>query len=107
VKRGGNLKRTRLNPIGKRSRLRDKEWKVNRALAMERANGQCEMTGSNVGRCPKAATEVHHRLPTGRGGSHDLSNLLAVCSEGHRWIHAHPTVSYELGWLISGYEEAR
>jgi hypothetical protein len=108
VKRSALIRRTPLRAIGKRSRLRDPEWKLNRKLAMERAGWRCEFDGMSTAwgrgsRCPYNATVVHHRLPTSGGGGHDPSNLLALCHEHHRWIHDHPTVSYENGWLISRY----
>lgn len=44
------------------------------------------------------ATEVHHR--SGRGEHFlNVDSWLAVCHECHAWIHAHPAVSYERGWL--------
>jgi 5-methylcytosine-specific restriction endonuclease McrA len=108
VKRSSLSRRTPLRAIGKRSRLRDKEWKVNRALAMERAGGQCEYDHpgrirDEPWRCHRAAVHVHHLLPSSAGGSHRPSNLRALCLEHHDFIHAHPTVSYENGWLISRY----
>jgi 5-methylcytosine-specific restriction endonuclease McrA len=114
MKRTPLIRRAPLRAIGKRSRLRDKEWKVNRALAMERAGGRCELESTlyttpdldvvcGSHRCRGTATEVHHRLPTSGGGKHDLDNLLALCGDCHRHIHKYPTVSYENGWLISRY----
>jgi 5-methylcytosine-specific restriction endonuclease McrA len=105
VKRSPISRRTPLRAIGKRSRLRDKEWKVNRALTMERAEGRCERQLSPAGwsRCSNTARVVHHILPSSAGGTHARSNLMALCVECHDFIHAHPTVSYENGWLISRY----
>jgi 5-methylcytosine-specific restriction endonuclease McrA len=106
MKRSALSRRTPLRAIGKRSRLRDKEWKVNRALAMERAGGVCEYDGlvdQGYWRCAAAAVHVHHLLPSSAGGSHSITNLRALCVEHHDFIHAHPTVSYENGWLISRY----
>jgi 5-methylcytosine-specific restriction endonuclease McrA len=111
MKRTPLSRRTPLRAIGKRSRLRDKEWKVNRALAMERAGGVCEYDSAvhhprhdfGSWRCSARAVHVHHRLPTSAGGKHDLANLRALCVEHHDFIHIHPTVSYENGWLISRY----
>jgi HNH endonuclease len=42
----------------------------------------------------------HHRLRRGQGGTNDLSNLLALCEEDHKRVHAYPTLSYDRGWLL-------
>ena len=33
------------------------------------------------------ATEVHHIVPISRGGTHEDSNLMALCHKCHAWIH--------------------
>lgn len=95
--------RKRVNPIGKRSRLRSDEWTENRAAVMERCGGQCEyfIDGTSAfAHCTARATQVHHRLPTSQGGGHDLDNLVALCSPHHLHIHAWPEKSYAAGWLV-------
>lgn len=32
--------------------------------------------------------EIHHKLPLSQGGTHDRSNLVALCKECHARIHA-------------------
>ena len=32
--------------------------------------------------------EIHHKLPLSQGGTHDRSNLMALCKECHARIHA-------------------
>jgi hypothetical protein len=116
VKRTPLSRRTPLRAIGKRSRLRDKEWKVNRALAMELAGGVCEYDRVPDGhwgpdgrpvwpyrKCCLPAVHVHHRLPSSAGGSHSITNLAALCEFHHSYIHANPTAHYASGWLISRY----
>lgn len=44
----------------------------------------------------------HHRLARSRGGKHEPSNCLYVCSACHDWIHSHPAESYANGWMIRG-----
>jgi hypothetical protein len=46
-----------------------------------------------------AATEVHHRR--GRVGTLLLDERywLAVCHDCHGWIHNHPALAYEYGWM--------
>lgn len=36
--------------------------------------------------CGRPAAEVHHVIPLTQGGSHDLSNLRAICAGCHRRI---------------------
>lgn len=54
-------------------------------------------------RCPvfpqKKVTEVHHK--SGRLGALllDQTHWVAVSSEGHRWIHAHPELARKAGLL--------
>lgn len=43
--------------------------------------------------------ETHHILPRSHGGTHDLENLVVLCSLGHRYVHEHPAEAYELGLL--------
>ena len=51
------------------------------------------------------ATEVHHT--NGREGErlNDQEYWLAVSSEGHRFIHLNPEISYEQGWITKDYYE--
>jgi hypothetical protein len=51
-------------------------------------------------RCTGRAQVRHHRLPRSQGGTDDPSNLLDICDAEHRWLHAHPAVAYERGWLL-------
>ena len=33
--------------------------------------------------------EIHHKKPLSEGGTHDRSNLIALCKSCHSSIHAH------------------
>ena len=61
-----------------------------------RSGGWCE---ASTERCTFRAVHVHHRLMRSHGGKHEADNLLHVCHSCHLEIHAHPTRSYERGWL--------
>lgn len=52
--------------------------------------------------CTFRAVHPHHVLPRGMGGGsdHDPDQGLACCDFCHRWVHAHPTESYDKGWLL-------
>jgi 5-methylcytosine-specific restriction protein A len=70
-----------------------------RRIVHARSGGRCE------GCRGEPATEMHHRLPRGQGGSHDPRkglpcNALHLGPKCHRWAETnHPQV-YELGWKI-------
>lgn len=61
-----------------------------------RSRGICE-AATEV--CTGTAVHQHHKQ--GRGAQlNNASLILDVCRECHDYIHAHPTESYEHGWLI-------
>jgi hypothetical protein len=61
-----------------------------------RSGGWCEI---NHPLCDGNARHMHHVLLRAQGGKHEASNLLHVCAQGHAFIHANPSLSYEQGWL--------
>ena len=63
-----------------------------------RSGGRCEYDLG--GRCRDPARQMHHKLMRSQGGKHFVENLLHVCVHHHRWIHDHPAMAYELGYLI-------
>jgi len=74
--------------------------KANRQTVQGRAFGRCE-------RCLHATLygHLHHRRPKGLGGSkaadrHDVSNLVYLCPEDHRWAHANPADAEAAGFLV-------
>ena len=57
--------------------------------------------------CLNEPHSVHHRQVKGMGGSKHRdhpANLIVLCGTGttgcHGYVHAHPTVSYRLGYLV-------
>lgn len=70
-----------------------------------RSGGRCELVWTIepehiTVRCPLPATDMHHRLMRSQGGAHTADNLLHLCADHHRHVHAHPAEAYEHGWLI-------
>lgn len=63
---------------------------------IERADGACEVMNFPI--CTGRAGPIHHRKISGR--EHTIENCVHICDACHRWIHAHPADSYELGWLV-------
>ena len=46
------------------------------------------------------STQVHEKLTRARGGDiTDKANCVALCRACHGWIHDHPAVATEEGWL--------
>lgn len=76
----------------------ESEFRRQRPLVFARSGDRCEADVADV--CVRRAHHVHHRLTRARGGSNELSNLLACCWPCHTYIHAHPTEAYERGWML-------
>lgn len=74
-----------------------------RPLVFARAGWVCEARGVLPGRC-ESFLNAHHRLTRGNGGPDTLENLMALCGSGttghHGYVHAHPQIGYDLGFLI-------
>lgn len=71
----------RCDPVPKRYReKRGSGWAQTRfrAAVLKRAGSRCERCGSTVG------VEAHHRVPVTLGGTHDLRNGEALCTDCHR-----------------------
>ena len=88
------MKRT---PLRRVSKKRDTELKEYRKLkaAHLKINPYCEV-------CAKAkATEIHHKLPLGRGGKLcDVTIFLASCRRCHTRIHDNPKWAEENKYLL-------
>lgn len=73
------------------------------ALVQERSQGMCEA------HCGKRASNIHHRRFLGRGGQHNVANLVALCGNGnidgcHGRAHGAGQVPAPEGWAISAWE---
>lgn len=65
-----------------RKRLADAKLAANAVLVRERDGNTCRWCGDPHG------VEVHHIVYRSRGGKHDTSNLICLCAECHREVHA-------------------
>jgi 5-methylcytosine-specific restriction protein A len=63
----------------------DSHWKKIRAAYLT-THPCCENVSEHKTLTP--ATLVHHRLPLKLGGTHDVSNLMALCVNCHERIHS-------------------
>lgn len=66
-------------------------------LVLRRSGGRCE---ARTPVCTEHAVHFHHRILRSKGGRGTIDNCLHVCAACHTWIHGHPKVSYEQGWMI-------
>ena len=78
------------------------EFRKMRLVIRQRSRHQCE---ARTEACVGAGEHIHHRKLRSQGGTNSANNLIDVCTPCHNWIHAHPALSYERGWLIHGYAD--
>ncbi len=104
------MKRSRLNPISKDPKRREKRFVPANVLKAvnERSSGLCERILKNeystdhgfTVKCWKAAMpQPHHILPRSQGGKHTVDNLLDLCFDCHRWAHDNQTKAKAEGIL--------
>ena len=65
-----------------RKRLKDVQLKANSVRVRERDCDRCRVCTATRG------IEVHHVVYRSRRGTHDTSNLVCLCGECHRRVHA-------------------
>lgn len=99
MKRSGPPQRR--TPLKTRSRIKPKVkdrtvWDDTRQAVSFRARGFCEVGADS---CSTLGHEAHHVRMRSQGGSDDPENLLWVCRACHSFIHLHPAISYDRGWL--------
>lgn len=101
LKRKTPLRRT-VKAVGHTERRRETLaaalWRDARDAALERDHYECRALAMFAHECD-GRLEVHHLLRRSQGGTHDLSNLLSLCSVAHQWVHANPADAYRLGLL--------
>jgi len=73
-----------------------------KAEVLTRSRGYCEARAAAD--CTGHFEHRHHRQLR-RHGDHRAVNLLGVCHRCHGYIHAHPAISYVMGWLVKGHED--
>jgi hypothetical protein len=79
-------------------------WATARKNTLERDGYRCW-------RCFGDATDVHHRLRKGMGGTANekikfgSANLISLCRYCHSLIHGNPTHSYAHGWLVHSWHD--
>lgn len=74
-----------------------------REIILRRGGYSCEAP-----HCNGVGTEIHHKLPRGRGANaldkvRETYHLILLCVYHHRQVESERTNAYEDGLLISGY----
>lgn len=64
------------------------DWNSRRKQIMERDEFTCQNCGIQGGSYGNAELHAHHVVPKSRGGSHDVSNLISLCSDCHQTVHS-------------------
>ena len=48
---------------------------------------------------------VHHRMLRSAGSDERACNRVTLCARCHRWVHDHPELALEQGWLTGRYQD--
>ena len=95
------MKRSRLNPVGKKAKREAPGLYAMKLGVHLRAGGMCEASTPS---CPVGVHEgsdVHHRWPSDRDrGVHDPTRCVLLCGPAHLWTHANPSVARLDGLLM-------
>ena len=81
-------------------------WESAKKATLDRDNGNCR-------RCPRRATDVHHRRLRQMGSTkneeilYGLDNLVSLCRKCHDHIHRNPRESYEQGWMVHSWADPK
>jgi hypothetical protein len=90
------------HPAGGRRARFLREFAESKRVVRARSGGRCEVDA--VVDCTGRAEHTHHRLGRVHPRANEPDHLLDVCHVCHAWLHNHPEVSYETGWLLH-YED--
>ena len=80
----------------KRTRRKEGFTPETRQIIERRSGGRCE---ARTPICSGWGQHIHHRKSR-RAGDHSAPNGLHVCRSCHAFIHDHPELSMEKGWII-------
>lgn len=48
---------------------------------------------------------IHHRMLRSAGTDERACNRITLCAYCHKWVHAHPELALEQGWLTGRYQD--
>lgn len=65
-----------------------------------------ERDGNRCARCGAVNDlHVHHRQLRSAGADERACNRVTLCAVCHHWVHYHPGMATEAGWLVSRYDD--
>jgi len=67
------------------------DWNSRRKSVYKRDNHTCQNCGADGGIHANIELHAHHVVPKSRGGTHDVSNLITLCSQCHKTVHSKNT----------------
>jgi len=67
------------------------DWNSRRKSVYERDDHICQNCGTDGGLHTNIELHAHHVVPKSRGGTHDMSNLITLCSQCHKTVHSKNT----------------
>lgn len=86
--------------------VKDKYGRTKRKADVEWAKAVKEKHDYTCQRCGTRDETIHAHHKATRGAhpelKHDVSNGIPLCNSCHSWVHHHPAISYENGWLSRG-----
>ena len=101
----GKTPAKRIKPISDKRKKQNQAYLLARKVfLMEDKNKYCPVMEKVFGRSI-LTTEIHHTNGRENDRLNDRNYWLAVSSEGHKFIHANPTIAYQEGWMISSYNQ--
>ena len=92
------MRRSPIARVSAKKRRGDAEYAKARRVVYARDVGCVALRRDVPGLCV-GGLHVHHVLPRSRGGSHDVENLVLLCSWHHEWAHGHPELAKGYGLL--------
>jgi len=88
-------RRKPINPVSVQKRIKDNEYRKQRVLACERADGLCEYPTEHAPGCNGQGTECHHIIPRSLGGTHELENLCWISRACHEQAEATNSAAWD------------
>lgn len=85
--------------MGRRRKTKNRVPREVVEVVHERSQGVCEALIREAG-CNGQAEHLHHRQMRSQGGQHLVVNIINICHLCHHYVHMHPAISYENGWLV-------
>ncbi len=66
-----------------------------------------ERDGNRCARCGSTYNlHIHHRMLRSAGSDERACNRVTLCQGCHNFVHMHPSVSLDEGWLVGRYGDA-